>query len=159
MSKNLRALSAHIIDNKLCRTEQIDSWVDSARLRNEARNHGQFTQMFLVHSRCTMIIEGYAGDSRLLMAHICAWLQDHDDVNERESYGLPDPDITVEMLDKSGRSHDVDISVEFLEPVFVIPDTDGDIEWQGRRWSIIDEPVVDVAEDGVVDVAEDGVVV
>ena len=151
MSKKLQALTSHLIGTRQCRKENIDSWIDRCQIRQETSDEGLYQQLHLDHNACTVFIENFSGNGDTLRAQISAWLQDNDDTNIRERYGLPDPEIDITPMDKSGKKWDVDIAVEFLDPVLVKPDENGDVIWDGLRWSIIDDPIVDTAtdEDGV----------
>ena len=80
----------------------------------------------------------------MITAWVAAWLDDHDP--DRDKQQMPDPEIDIEALDASGTQWDVDITIEFTEPVMVIEGDNGNIRWQGMRWNLIDEPLVDVAE-------------
>jgi len=80
-------------------------------------------------------------DAYSLLAFIPAWLDDFD--RERFEDGLADPDIDV-ALNGDGTA-DVELLIEFEEGLQLIPDDNGDIIYQGKRWSVADVPI-DVAE-------------
>ncbi|AMO55982.1 phage tail protein [Endozoicomonas montiporae] len=145
MSTKLQQLTSHLLGKRLARNEDIESWVDRCSIIPEARHMGEYAEICQQQSTCTVVIERFSGDARKIMALVTAWLQDNDD--NRERFGLGDPEIDVTPLDKSGKSSDVDISLVFYDPVMVRLDTDGDIHWQGLRWSLIDDPLVDTAEE------------
>ena len=145
MSVKLQQLTSLLLSKRLSRKEDIDSWVDRCSIVPEARAMGEYAEICQQQSHCTLFIERFSGDARQIMAQVTAWLQDNDD--NRERFNLADPEIDVTPLDKSGKSHDVEISLEFYDPVMVRLDTDGDIHWQGLRWSLIDEPLIDTAEE------------
>ena len=145
MSVKLQQLTSLLLSKRLSRKEDIDSWVDRCSIVPEARAMGEYAEICQQQSNCTLFIERFSGDAREIMAQVTAWLQENDD--NRERFKLADPEIDVTPLDKSGKSHDVEISLEFYDPVMVRLDTDGDIHWQGLRWSLIDEPLIDTAEE------------
>ena len=129
--------------------ENIDSWVDICTVIPEVVNMGNYWEMCRLHHKCTILIERYTGDSRLITAYISAWINDYD--NDRDDYQMPNPDIDIEALDASGTQWDVDITIEFMESVLVVQDDEGDITWKDERWSLIEDPLIDYAEsvDGV----------
>ncbi len=145
MCEKLQNLTDYLLELKFCPRENIDSWVDLATVIPEPLNQGQYAEICRYHHRCTVIIERFTGDDRLIAAWISAWLEDYDP--ERQSDRMPDPEINVEPLDASGTQFDVDISIEFVEPVMVQQNSNGNIQWRMKRWSLIDEPVVDDATD------------
>ena len=151
MSRLLQRLTTHLLDSRQCRREDIDSWIDRCTLIPEARYEGHYSQLHLDHNVCTVFIERFSGNADQLKAQITAWLQDNDDMHLRQRYTLPDPEIDITMLDKSGNKWDIDITIEFLEPVLVEEDPQGAIRWQGSTWSVINDPIIDTAteEDGV----------
>jgi len=106
-------------------------------------NMGHYVELCTLHYQCTILIERYTGDARLITAWLASWLDDHDP--DRDQQQMPDPEIDIEALDASGTQWDVDISIEFTEPVMVVEGSNGNIHWQGQRWNLIDEPLVDVA--------------
>ncbi len=149
MSHKLHQITSFLIEQDFIPRENIDSWVDLCAVIPESRNMGQYLEICRLHHQCTIVIERCTGDSRLITAWLSAWLNDNDP--DRDADRMPDPDIDIEALDASGTQWDVDISVEFVEPVMVVMNDNGKIPWQGKHWSLIDEPLLDVAEsvDGV----------
>lgn len=146
MSAKMQGLTDYLMDLDFIPRENIESWVDLCTIIPASLNHGQYFELCRLHHRCSLIIERYTGDSRLITAWIAAWLKDHD--GERDADRLPDPDIDIEALDASGTQWDVDVSIEFIEPVLIEPDElNGNIQWHGRRWRLIDQPVIDIAEE------------
>ncbi|MET4706724.1 phage tail protein [Endozoicomonas lisbonensis] len=145
MSSKLKSLTCYLISKKQCRQEDLDSWVDHCRIIPESSVEGEYCQLHLNLTTCTLFIEEFSGNATELVAHVSAWLQDNDDPNDRQRFGLTDPEMDITMLDSSGKKWDVDISLQFLEPVLVQEDPNGSIEWDSTRWSLIEEPVVDVA--------------
>ncbi|WP_067522416.1 phage tail protein [Endozoicomonas ascidiicola] len=150
MSTKLQRLTEFLLEHRQCRKEDIDSWVDRCTLRPESSFEGKYHQLHIDHNVCSVLVERFSGNANLLKAMVTSWLQDNDDVNIRNRYELPDPSFDIEMLDKSGKRWDVDITIEFLEPLLVQEDPQGAIHWQGSRWSVIDAPIIDTAteEDG-----------
>ena len=146
MSAKLQDLTDYLIGLKFVPRENLESWVDLCTVIPASVNMGKYYELCRLHHRCTLLIERYTGDSRLITAWIAAWLKDHD--SDRDNDRLPDPDIDIEALDASGTQWDVDVSIEFIEPVLIHPDdANGTITWNGSQWSLIDQPVIDTAEE------------
>lgn len=147
MSAKLQSLTSALIASQQCRVDQLDSWVDRCELHQVVKAEGHYVQLGFSQSSCTLMIEGFTGNADFLKASISAWLQDHDDIEERESDGLSEPEFDVDPLDASGSAWDITISITFNDPMLIKPDEDGQLHWQGQKWSLITDPVVDVAED------------
>ena len=144
MSRKLQQITDYLIELDFVASENIDIWVDLCSEILESRNMGHYLELCRMHYQCTILIERYTGDSRLIAAWLASWLDDHDP--DRDAYRMPDPEIDIEALDASGTLWDVDISIEFTEPVMIVENDNGNICWHEKRWSLIDEPLVDVAE-------------
>lgn len=145
MCEKLQNLTDYLLGLDFCPRENIDSWVDLATIIPEPRHQGQYAEICRYHHRCTVLIERFTGDSRLIAAWLAAWLEDYDP--DRETDNMPDPEIDVEPLDASGTQWDVDINIEFLEPVMVQQNENGNIQWRMKQWSLIDVPLIDEATD------------
>lgn len=146
MSAKLQDLTDYLIGLEFVPRENLESWVDLCTVIPASMNMGHYYELCRLHHRCSLFIERYTGDSRLITAWIAAWLKDHDP--DRDNDRLPDPDIEIEALDASGTQWDVDVSVEFIEPVLIQPDEiNGTITWNGSKWSLIDQTVIDTAEE------------
>ena len=145
MSAKLQELTDYLIALDFVPRENMDAWVDVCTVIPASLNMGKYYELCRLHHRCTLFIERYTGDSRLITAWIAAWLKDHD--GDRDNDRLPDPDVDIEALDASGTQWDVDVSIEFIEPVLIQPDeANGTIPWNGSKWSLIDQPVINTAE-------------
>lgn len=145
MSSKLQALCAHLLASQQCTAKQLDSWVDARTLRLEPADGGQYMELCQRHSRCTVLIERFHGDADIFEALLAAWIQDHDDPNERSRQKLPDPEVEIEPL--GGNAFDIDITIEFLDPLLIEADPAGPIGWNGQQWSVISAPVIDTATD------------
>lgn len=146
MSAKLQRLTDYLLDQDFVPRENLESWVDLCTVNLASVDLGHCYELCRLHHRCSLYIERYIGDSRLITAWIAAWLKDHDP--DRDNDRLPDPDIDIQILDASGTQWYVDVSIEFIEPVLIEPDElNGNIDWNGQKWRLIDQPVVDIAEE------------
>ena len=146
MSAKLRELTAHILAKGLCRQEEIDSWVDQEYIEIDTRNQGEYIQICRHKSRCTVFVERFRQDARLLSSVVVAWINEND--YQREDDQLPVPEIDVTPLD-SGNSErplfDIEITLEFMDDVLIKPDENGIITYKGEQWSLLDAPLIDTA--------------
>lgn len=131
----LTALVEHILSVTGVEREKVSAFVDQGELLLTGRNIGHGIEVCLFKYDGVMCIERYAGDGTFLAALVAAWLQDHDDRRD----GLKDPEIDIEINDFE--TSDVELAVEFEEPIEVVPDTSGPLLFGGRRWSVAPAPV------------------
>ena len=144
MSAKLERLTRTLINLRFVPRENIESWVDVCTLIPSSVDHGEYYELCRMHYRCTLLVERYQGDCRLISSWVASWLKDYD--GDRDHDQMPDPEIDIEALDASGTQWDVDLSIEFVEPILIVPANDGVITWKGQQWQLIDQPVVDTAE-------------
>ncbi|WP_273646844.1 phage tail protein, partial [Pseudomonas aeruginosa] len=81
--------------------------------------------------RAVIILERLADHPARLMALVGSWLENNDPDRD----GLPDPVFDVEQMDRD--LADVELAVEFVEPVHLAVDSAGEIEAFGRRWAFV----------------------
>ncbi len=81
--------------------------------------------------RAVIILERLADHPARLMALVGSWLENNDPDRD----GLPDPVFDVEQMDRD--LADVELAVEFVEPVHLAEDSAGEIEAFGRRWAFV----------------------
>lgn len=146
MSFKLRSLTDYLIELDFAPRENIESWVDMCTLIPTSMSMGNYVQLCSLHHRCTVKIERYTGDSRLITAWIATWIHSFD--SDRDHDQLPDPDIDIEALDASGTQWDVDLSIEFMEPVLIAADPEnGNITWNEQKYALIKKPIIDTAKE------------
>ena len=138
----LQALATYLQEKTGLPREKFTAFADQGELLLSGRDLGLGIEIGRVRYDAVIQIDGYPGDGVLLLAVIMAWLSDND--ADRDGLGLRDPEIDV-TLNPDG-SADVDLAVEFLEAVEIVPDEGGQIEHAGRTWRVQTVPV-DVAED------------
>ena len=131
----LTALVEHIMSVTGVEREKVSAFVDQGEILLTGRNIGHGIEVCLFKYDGVISIERYAGDGLFLTALVAAWLQDHDDRRD----GLKDPEIDIEINDFE--TSDVELAVEFEEPIEVVPDESGQLEFDGRRWSVAPVPV------------------
>lgn len=77
-------------------------------------------------------IERYPGSGPELLAHVLSWLAECD--ADRPHQDVKDPQLTIHLND--AETCDVELSVEFEEPLLVMEDSSGPIHYRGKRWAV-----------------------
>jgi hypothetical protein len=116
--------------------KQLDSWMESGTVKLEPKNMGAGGVIVAQLSyQAVFTVEGLPFrlvDPAMLLAVAAAWVQEHD--HDRDMRGLEDPTYTVTPLDDA--TADMELAVDFIEPLSLIPDENGPISWQGQRWKV-----------------------
>lgn len=139
----LQALTRHLIERAGLRRERMGSFVDEGELdllAGEDLGHG--VTLGRMKYTGTISIENFRGDAHLLSLIVMGWLNDNDP--NREMNGCSQPEMDVE--DNFDESFEVQIAVQFDEPLQMVPDPDGPITFNGQNWRVAEVPI-DVAED------------
>lgn len=134
--------------------KDFDAWMQQGRIELHPSNGGTGMQVARLAYQAVYLIEGLPFrelDPQLILAQVAAWLQDHD--AHREAYRLGDPEYDVEPIDE--KTADLAISVDFNEPLYLLPDDAGPIHYGGRRYQVAPYEVW-VAETGVLWVNDSG---
>ncbi|KGD88401.1 phage tail protein [Pseudomonas aeruginosa] len=139
----LRALTAYLIDRQLVPAEQLDSFAEQVSLTLVWKPEREGLRLGDMRYRAVIILERLADHPARLMALVGSWLEN----NDQDRDGLPDPVFDVEQMDPD--LADVELAVEFVEPVHLAEDPAGEIEAFGQRWAFVPF-VLWVAEHGEV---------
>ncbi|HDR3106975.1 TPA: phage tail protein [Pseudomonas aeruginosa] len=127
----LRALTAYLIDRQLVPTEQLDSFAEQVSLTLVWKPEREGLRLGAMRYRAVIILERLADHPGRLMALVGSWLEN----NDQDRDGLPDPVFDVEQMDPD--LADVELSVEFVEPLHLAEDPAGEIEAFGQRWAFV----------------------
>ncbi|MBH9008098.1 phage tail protein [Pseudomonas aeruginosa] len=127
----LRALTAYLIERRLVPAEQLDSFAEQVSLALVWKPEERGLRLGDMRYRAVVILERLADHPARLMALVGSWLEN----NDQDRDGLPDPVFDVEQMDSD--LADVELAVEFVEPVHLAEDSDGEIEAFGRRWAFV----------------------
>ncbi|HGM6482334.1 TPA: phage tail protein [Pseudomonas aeruginosa] len=127
----LRALTAYLIDRQLVPTEQLDSFAEQVSLTLVWKPEREGLRLGAMRYRAVIILERLADHPGRLMALVGSWLEN----NDQDRDGLPDPVFDVEQMDPD--LADVELSVEFVEPLHLAADPAGEIEAFGQRWAFV----------------------
>jgi hypothetical protein len=136
----LRALTSALQNAGAC-GRALHSFVDQGVIVPVGSDLGHGIVVGRIKYDAVIQIEGYKDDGILFVAFVTAWLQDNDP--DRDRLGLADPEVDI-TLEGRGTA-DIDLSIEFDEPLELVPDEAGPISYNGRRWRVADVPI-DVAE-------------
>lgn len=134
--------------------KDFDAWMQDGTVRLTPKHGGTGLQLARLDYQAVFLIEDLPFkelDPAWVLATVAAWLQDHD--SEREQFELPDPEYDVEPIDE--RTADLTISVQFSEPLHLLPNATGPISYDGQRYSVAPYEVW-VAETGKLWVNQDG---
>ena len=127
----LRALTAYLIERHLVPAEQLDSFAEQVSLALVWKPEERGLRLGDMRYRAVVILERLADHPARLMALVGSWLENNDPDRD----GLPDPVFDVEQMDRD--LADVELAVEFVEPVHLAEDPAGEIEAFGRRWAFV----------------------
>ncbi|EMP4331580.1 TPA: phage tail protein [Pseudomonas aeruginosa] len=127
----LRALTAYLIDRQLVPAEQLDSFAEQVSLTLVWKPEREGLRLGAMRYRAVIILERLADHPGRLMALVGSWLEN----NDQDRDGLPDPVFDVEQMDPD--LADVELSVEFVEPLHLAVDPAGEIEAFGQRWAFV----------------------
>lgn len=134
--------------------KDFDAWMQDGTVRLTPKHGGNGVQLARLDYQAVFLIEDLPFkelDPAWVLATVAAWLQDFD--AEREQFELPDPEYDVEPIDE--RTADLTISVQFSEPLYLLPDALGPITYGGKQYSVAPYDVW-VAERGQLWVNEHG---
>lgn len=127
----LRALTTYLIERRLVEPEQLDSWTDQVNLELIWKPDVDGMRMGDMRYSATIALERFADHPGRLMALVGSWLENND--QDRDE--LPAAKFDITMLDSD--LADVDITLEFIEPQYLVEDPEGEIQAHGRTWSFI----------------------
>lgn len=130
--QKLKALHKHLERLNLVDCNQIDSYVENAKIQSSGKNNGEDITVCYVEYDAVYSIEKLTQHPALLIASFSAWLQSHDD--NRNRFKLDDPNFDVD-LNHDGSS-DIEFSVPFIEEVRAVLDPGGALEYSGDRYRI-----------------------
>ncbi|WP_429076424.1 phage tail protein [Aeromonas hydrophila] len=116
--------------------KSLDSWMEEGNIRLEPRNMGPTgVNVGWLTYRAVYTVEQLPFremNPAILLATVAAWVQEHDEF--REQYQLPDPEYGVTPNDE--QTADLEIQVEFTEPLCLIEQEDGPIHWNDTCWNV-----------------------
>lgn len=129
----LKALTTYLLERRLVKPEQLDSWADQVNLDLIWKPDVDGMRMGDMRYRATIVLERFDDHPSRLMALVGSWLEANDPNRDRDE--LPAPKFDISMLDND--LADVDITLEFNEPLYLAEDPAGEIEAHGKTWAFV----------------------
>lgn len=140
--KKLTALTSFLLQAANLTKEQVLSVADRGETIPTGRDLGHGVELGVFKYDALIQVEAFNGSSSELLLLVMGWLHDHD--KDRDHAGLADPEVDASLNDDF--TADVDLAIEFEEPLQMVPDEQGAILFNGRKWRVADVPI-DVAEE------------
>ena len=129
----LKALTKYLIACRLVPSEQLDSWTDQVTVDLIWKPDLDGLHMSDMRYTATIALERFADHPGRLLALVGSWLENNDQGRDRDE--LPAPKFDISMLDND--LADVDITLEFNEPLYLAEDPAGEIEAHGKTWAFV----------------------
>ena len=144
--QKLSALTAYMCEQNLVDENQITSWMENGKLMPASKKTGESYLICRYQYDAIFSIEGFVGNSTLLIALISIWLTDNDPTRADDE--LPAPDMDVDIIDRD--SADVEIGIRFREDIYIVANDNGPIVFNGERWELgyVSASVADAAAVG-----------
>lgn len=137
----LQTLTAHLLTviPKNCHS-LLESWMDGAELQLTPKHQGLGVDLGMMEYEAVISIERFPFrefEPAIVMASVMAWLQSNDPY--REPYELEDPRFKVEP--ESDKTANVEIDIQFIEPVTLVEEAKGVIHWHGKQYNLAEYEV------------------
>ena len=129
----LKALTTYLLERRLVKPEQLDSWTNQVNLELIWKPDVDGMRMGDMRYSATISLESFDDYPGRLMALVGSWLEANDPSRDRDE--LPAPKFDISMLDND--LADVDITLEFNEPQYLAEDPDGEIKAHGKTWAFV----------------------
>ena len=132
----LKALTAYLLDRQLVAPEQLDAWSEQVALDLVWKETEKGLQMGNMRYRAVFTLERFNDHPGRLMALVGSWLETHDP--GRHLFELPKPEFAIEPLDLGPGQElfDVELVLEFVEPQYLVEDSDGEFQAFGTTWAL-----------------------
>lgn len=138
----MKQLSQYFLDTKLVSREQMDSWMEGGTIEHVGNETEFGFELCRCRYQAIFSFERFNQPPATLFAMVTGWLQTNDSL--RGELELSEPDIDIDINDDNVA--DVQLSIEFIEPVYLVEDPiNGIIEAYGKKWAF-DAYALSVAE-------------
>lgn len=131
----LQGLNQHLSRTIEPRLHQyIECWMEDIELKFAPKDHGLGRNIGWLTYTAVFSFERFPFKTHspaVVMANTLAWLDDHDEFRER--HDLSDPNFDIEP--ESDDAVIMTLEVEMTEPLMLLEDEQGDIYWDGKRWT------------------------
>ncbi|WP_019615488.1 phage tail protein [Psychromonas ossibalaenae] len=115
--------------------KHIECWMEDVEILVGAKNQGLGRDIGYISYSALFTFERFPFqqvDPAVIIANVMAWIMDND--QHRDEFELNDPVFDVES--ESETTVLMNLEIEFIEPVMVVPDDAGPIYWQDSHWSL-----------------------
>lgn len=130
--EKLRALTKYLIEHRVVVAEQLESCAEQVNLTLVWKPGELGLHMGDMRYRAVIFLERFTEQPARLMALLGTWLVNNDP--ERHLDELPAPTFDIEQMDPD--ASDVEITVEFIEPLHLTESPDGEFEAFGTTWAL-----------------------
>lgn len=141
----LRALTRHLVDRFLVPSEQFDSWAEQIKLTMQWKPSEQGLYMADMRYRAILVVSRFNDSPARLLALLGAWLEVNDPGREDDQLDAPVFEIDQLTPDVA----DVELQLDFIEPLHLAESDTGEIFAFGKRWDFVPFDLW-VAEQGAV---------
>lgn len=128
----LQRLTQYLLSHDMVRLEQVDSVAQAGTLVPDLKDTESGLRIGFWRYTGVIEMERYKGQPEYLMAVVLTWLHGND--TDRED--LSQPGFDIDPPNDNGA--DLDITVEFQEPVYLVEDENGPFEVNGERYGLGD---------------------
>lgn len=138
--KKLIALTTYLKSCHFVAPEHFESWVEDAQTPLLFDDHEHGLECTRLTYTGHFYLERYTGNAQELMATINCWLMEFDEGvdNLRMREELNPPSYNITPNDDALNAFDIDITIEFIERIFLVEDALGPYAYRGRHWKIGD---------------------
>ncbi|EJM93499.1 P2 phage tail completion protein R (GpR) [Pseudomonas sp. GM74] len=130
--EKLRALTKYLIEHRVVVAEQLESCAEQVNLTLVWKPEELGLHMGDMRYRAVIFLERFTEQPARLMALLGTWLVNNDP--DRHLDELPAPTFDIEQMDPD--ASDVEITVEFIEPLHLTESPDGEFEAFGTTWAL-----------------------
>lgn len=148
--EKMQALATHLKSQNLFAAEQFDYWMENGTSEYTCKRHGNGFVISRFRYDAVLSVERYSQSADLFLALLSVWLMDND--CERDQLELPMPEVDVTALDD--QLVDLEVKITFDEQVMIVPDDEGQIVFNGNRYSIAPAVITDANKVAVGDTQE-----
>lgn len=143
--RKIQALTAYLLDRQLVLPEQLQSWVEQMDSELIWKETERGLHMGDMTYRAIFDLERFNGSPSRLLALVGTWLE----ANDPDREDLSAPAFVIEPIDLDNDLFDVELTLQFVEPLYLTEDDDGEFQAFGKTWSFVAYDLW-VAEEGEV---------
>ncbi|WP_268799059.1 phage tail protein [Pseudomonas huanghezhanensis] len=131
--EKLRTLTRYLVERCMVPAEQIDSWAEQVSLPLYWKPTEKGLHMGDMRYRAVISIERFADNPARLMALVGSWLEVCDQDRANDDLAVPVFEIDQVTADEA----DVELQLDFIEPLHLSETDDGEIHAFGKRWALV----------------------